>query len=423
MIIRLPGARRLLAGWGDLPSDLLDDISRRLHAAADYVRFHAVCKPWRDSSLPPPPVQRRPALLPWLLAPRNATATTNGRRRARCVLSSTSSAATEICDQRRTWVVRADDGVAYWFATGHHQESSSGLVDPLTKSVAAALPRCPDEIASWVDSAAGTISGDGTIVLCAFCPTTLNVALLRPGETEWRFMKREDLYITAYRMDYCSVAYHDGMIVVCYGKAFRCILPTMPPPEPNTMNEGWRRWRLHDEPGKDFQSSYLVESHGELLWVFVGVKLSYYSGNMSSCSAVGRLADALTLLVYALQVQEEEEEGQCGKRKQPQWVKRDGRSLADRVLFLERPSSFAVDAPQRGNYGGYAYFVDRRRLYNGYGLIRLDLLCRLFRFSFHDGRSEIVEQLPADEWKVEAGMWLTPQPAIALTKYLFHVRK
>jgi hypothetical protein len=35
--------------WADLPLDLLRDISRRLHATTDYVRFHATCKPWRDT--------------------------------------------------------------------------------------------------------------------------------------------------------------------------------------------------------------------------------------------------------------------------------------------------------------------------------------------------------------------------------------
>lgn len=70
-------------GWADLPSDLLVDVSRRLNEATDYVRFHAVCRPWRGT-LPPPP--RHPAFLPWLVtlvSPRDAT----GHRKVRCVFS------------------------------------------------------------------------------------------------------------------------------------------------------------------------------------------------------------------------------------------------------------------------------------------------------------------------------------------------
>lgn len=43
-------ARRAPAAslWAFLPSDLLLDVSGRLHDVSDFIRFHAVCKPWRD---------------------------------------------------------------------------------------------------------------------------------------------------------------------------------------------------------------------------------------------------------------------------------------------------------------------------------------------------------------------------------------
>ncbi|KAG2556483.1 hypothetical protein PVAP13_8NG151400 [Panicum virgatum] len=70
------------------------------------------------------------------------------------------------------------------------------------------------------------------------------------------------------------------------------------------------------------------------------------------------------------------------------WVKRDGKSLADHILFLGRPSSFAMDAVQPGMSGGSG---------------------------FHDDTSEFVEQLPA-KWNCEAAMWFTPQPVFATTE-------
>lgn len=49
--------------WAELPADVLSEIARHLHDTADFLRFHAVCKPWRPSSSP------AAALHPWLVAP------------------------------------------------------------------------------------------------------------------------------------------------------------------------------------------------------------------------------------------------------------------------------------------------------------------------------------------------------------------
>lgn len=111
------------------------------------------------------------------------------------------------------------------------------------------------------------------------------------------------------------------------------------------------------------------------------------------------------MLVYALRV-----EG--GK---PQWERRDSQSLADRILFLGRPSSFAMDAARLGMSGGCVYFIDRRPLYGGTWSKSPPERCRVFRYSFHEDVSEFVEQLPA-QWNCEAGMWFSPQPDIATTE-------
>ncbi|PNT73673.1 hypothetical protein BRADI_2g62097v3, partial [Brachypodium distachyon] len=61
--------------WADLPPDLVRVISGHVRDAADLVRFHAVCKPWRDSrrchplSSPGTSTAKAQLLLPWLLAP------------------------------------------------------------------------------------------------------------------------------------------------------------------------------------------------------------------------------------------------------------------------------------------------------------------------------------------------------------------
>ncbi|CAL4994611.1 unnamed protein product [Urochloa decumbens] len=356
----------------DLPSDLLGDISRHLHDAADYIRFHAVCKSWRDS-LPPAASRRRPAFLPWLLAPPDAAAT--GRRRARHVLSPDihpSILATEICDLGRTWVTRLDDGVAYWFVADDHQagstSNSSNLVNPLTGSVVAALPRFPDEMASWVgEHASGVVSGNGTIVLYALYPPvesrgTTNMALLRPGDTVWTSVRMENVgfFGTADDRDRYCVAYWNGNILLCHDRTIERIDPTQPP---------------HHQPP---------------------YRLQWWFASWQRVSFQPRFGDSRRVQV----LQENEEEGQG----EPEWVEREGKSLADRVLFLGRPSSFAVDAARLGMDGGYAYFMGRRQ--------------GLFRYSFHDDKAEVVEELPPEEWNLHAAMWLTPQPAIAPTNVI-----
>ncbi|XP_062197351.1 uncharacterized protein LOC133900257 [Phragmites australis] len=307
--------------WPDLPFDLLRDISCRLHAAVDFVRFHAVCKPWRDTRTPAP---CRPALLPWLLAPRPRDAT--GHQAARCIFSSKSrrrratAAVTPLRDRR--WVVSADDGAAAWFLATCPE--SSGLLDPLTGSAATSLPPYPDKIKSWVER--------------------LEVG---HGLRRWHH-----LFVCLWSRSCPQVASSEHL--QCGPSAPR---------------------RCHVNVG----ATFVIESHGELLWAWVQVDI---------------VASSLSLSVYALQ----EEEG-----GEPKWVKRDGRSLADRVLFLGRPSSFAVDAVRLGMSGGCAYLVPRG-------------LRRVCKYSFHVDESEFVAQLPAGLHDDEAWMWITPQPAIAPTE-------
>jgi hypothetical protein len=56
--------------WASLLTDLLLDLSGRLHDVRDFLRFHAVCRAWRDAAAAPS--QLSPAaghrLLPWLIS-------------------------------------------------------------------------------------------------------------------------------------------------------------------------------------------------------------------------------------------------------------------------------------------------------------------------------------------------------------------
>ncbi|CAM0149753.1 unnamed protein product [Urochloa decumbens] len=334
--------------WADLPLDLLRDISRRLHAASDYARFHAACTPWRHA-LPPPPL--RPAFLPWLLSPPDSD--TTNHRMARCVFSSASSrgratAATEIWVPDRRWVVCLEDGTAASTLSGNNNLAGGDLL--LTGSAGPALlPSFPldDETKWWAGHAVGKI-GD----------------------------------LTGYN--------HRSWLI----------------PVPSHREHG----------NKYVRSSYLVESGGELLWAFVLAKDAHrchtYCYHIdieldTDDRSLDSFVNGVLVSVYALQ----DVEG--GK---PQWVKREDHSLVDRVMFLGKPSSFSVDAARFGDSsGGCAYFVVKSQLYGGIWSKSALERCRVFRYNFHNGKSELVEQLPA-EWSNEACMWLTPQPSIASTE-------
>ncbi|TVU16782.1 hypothetical protein EJB05_36937, partial [Eragrostis curvula] len=116
------------------------------------------------------------------------------------------------------------------------------------------------------------------------------------------------------------------------------------------------------------------------------------------------LASTLSVLVFALR---EADNGGV-----PQWVKRNGRSLADRVLFLGPVSSFAVDAASIGMSSGCAYFVQRIGSFCvSDGIGRKKYHPEQSRV-FNNAKSEFVEELPL-RWNREPFMWVSPRPAIA----------
>ncbi|TVU26459.1 hypothetical protein EJB05_29006, partial [Eragrostis curvula] len=392
--------------WADLPFDLLHDVSHRLHTATEYVSFHTVCKPWRDTI---PPASCRPALLPWLLTLPDAL----GRRTACCVFSSS------LAGDRRRWLLRAEHCTAASLLTN----STCVVGDPLAR-YAGTAPLPPffsgddDDELKWraepANHAIGTVSSDGTIVVCLFRKLVhqstyrqiwfnVSLCLLRPGDAAAWTTVPTDLKTSSQEKGLCSVACHDGKIVLCYGKGSWC------------MDTARSTAVLTLAPGKYgylFESSYVFESRGELLWAIVEARSHIQSFPTAETAAglpgVGsRLANDLSVSVYALQ---EVEPGQWW------WVKMDGRSFADRILFLGLPTSFAVDAAQFDMTGGCAYFVIKRSPsgWVGTGTARP---CFLFKHSFRDDRSEFIEQLPP-EWDHAACMWLTPRPAIAPTNRL-----
>ncbi|XP_044375938.1 uncharacterized protein [Triticum aestivum] len=147
--------------------------------------------------------------------------------------------------------------------------------------------------------------------------------------------------------------------------------------------------------------NYLLESHGELLWASVHVRKDYMDyWRRRGVAFVSCLLGALSVSIHAL-------EGEAPDKMR--WVSKDGESLANCVLFLGWPNSFAMDASRLGGdavSAGCAYFV--YNIENGMP----GRSCYVHRYNLLNGKTKFVEQLP-DGWDDDMCMWLFPQPAVA----------
>ncbi|KAJ3685540.1 hypothetical protein LUZ61_014704 [Rhynchospora tenuis] len=59
----LGAEKEAMANWSELPSDMLQLISKKLPELSDFIRFRAVCQKWRSFV----PISDLPPLLPWLV--------------------------------------------------------------------------------------------------------------------------------------------------------------------------------------------------------------------------------------------------------------------------------------------------------------------------------------------------------------------
>ncbi|XBH94392.1 hypothetical protein VPH35_085179 [Triticum aestivum] len=301
--------------WSDLPADVLREVSGRVRAAADFVSFHAVCKKWRGSRDPPSRARAtRTQFLPWLLAPPDEEP---DHLKFRCVFSKASYRVVPPSPvPRRNWVCSTDGAGVWYLAVDEHLRPS--LHDPLTGAVAH-LPTFP-----WGEgfNPCGVIYDDGTTFLHSYNERGwFRAALLRPGDAEWTAVERTLEAPSIWYREFCAT-YHGGKIMVTADASLWHVLTPdgddgddvlVPSPPPCLPSE--------EEPSSR-QYSHVLESCGELLWVVVQVQLRSYT-------PMSGLRPVLSVLVHALG-----EETTSSLEKKTRWVRKDGHSLTDRVLFL-----------------------------------------------------------------------------------------
>ncbi|KAL6661901.1 hypothetical protein ACP70R_001285 [Stipagrostis hirtigluma subsp. patula] len=335
--------------WADLPNDALGEVARRLHDAADFVRFHAVCRPWRDAAPPPPPT-----FLPCLIGQDDGAPQPRSLLRLHSPFSRTTTR-----NPPPSWKLAAlggkmlespdtAGGRVVALGCSHNGDRTAMLIDPLTGD-ATSLPPLPQHISpgNAHKSTSGVACANGAIVLHTRLGvrTRLAAVVLRSGETDW-----EDIDVTRAMEVYKDTLYPDESIL----RPRRCARPV-------------------------WGDRYVIESQGELL-----------------CIDVKGMGPPFTVSVHALEV------------RSSQWVEREhGRGIGDHMcLFLDRASKtgFAIDARELTGgevTGGSAYFV------------RLDWIAwwqcmyAVYRYSFKDGTATVAYKLPFKP------MWYMPRPRIS----------
>ncbi|KAF7076853.1 hypothetical protein CFC21_081456 [Triticum aestivum] len=287
--------------WADLLPDLLCEIAAWLDDVADFVRFHAVCKPWRASR----DEARPPLFLPWLLA---ADGKDSAALRFRCIFSKSSYRSMLPSTPPRYRVCSA---TAIRYLTIEHPRHC--LYDLLTRETAHNMPRLPYNVRSQWDknNPQGIIYGDGKILLYSSSITNISydhsiramftAALLHPGDSKWTLI---DTTFDDVKHLECRAAYHGGRILVTMGTG--SILQVIMPEAAATGDLL--------VPGEyECKDCYVFESHGELLWASVRTSYSV------SCKEGTRNVDALWVLVHKL---EEEDAGAQGKKMRWEITKR-----------------------------------------------------------------------------------------------------
>jgi hypothetical protein len=299
------------------------------------------------------------------------------------------------------WVADAD-GTAVRYLGNHPYSTLHNPLTGATTSVSTVL-----DLNNWkYTRPKGVLFGDGTILLYytyrieeeddeGARATRFSVALLRPGNAAaWTVIERT-LEASEYGK-FCVAYLQGGKILVSVGASqWHVVTPNddvasdvmIPSPWTPAEREKYFYW-----------SGHVMESRGELLWASILFRNTCILEDWRR--DVGNLVQALSLSVYTLQ-----EEGSASAPKKMQWVRKDSLSLADRVMFLGWPNSFAVDASRLNCDGGCAYFVyTGRSLHYEWSAV--------FRYNLIENKAEFVDWLPQG-WHDDKCAWLIPQPTIS----------
>ena len=166
--------------WAELPAEVLGEVARHLHDAANFMRFHAACRAWRAASSSAPA-----RLYPWLVAPCGLFSSgmcfrwpfSPGEGKGGAYLPHFPA-----LRGRRFDSTDAASGRVLAAGTFDDDRTAS-LVNPLTGD-AAPLPPLPCAVARGPAWSRGVFCSNGA-VLCDTTVGRLVEAVLQPGEADW----------------------------------------------------------------------------------------------------------------------------------------------------------------------------------------------------------------------------------------------
>ncbi|XP_072954995.1 F-box protein At2g26160-like [Typha angustifolia] len=307
--------------WSDLPPELLTLITTFFTKNSDYIRFRAVCSPWRRAA-PRRPRPGLPAQLPLLIleAARVFGPETNRRVDNIPLLW-------EVMDSN----CRASShGLLALHDKARHLVA---LFNPVTRSKIMTLPSLPQTISKIISSALPTPQRGHRFFVAA---ATISGAMLfwRPGYTAWVPVRETDGQI-------CDITYHKQQLYALNTSPPLLMVwdrPTSYPTATLTLIGG-------GPPDQSFSTSreskrYLVESDDELLIVNRILLQNYYYPNVRTEG----------FEVYKVE---------CLLDEEAAVSKVEG--LEDRALFVGDDNSYSVDTKASSCVNVKAnciYFVD-----------------------------------------------------------------
>ncbi|RLN17424.1 hypothetical protein C2845_PM02G28720 [Panicum miliaceum] len=384
--------------WAELPADALSEIAGHLHDAGDFVRFRAVCRPWREA-LPPP---RAPSFLPWIVEAYDSSID-DLRVLLPWVVESYASTGDPhvllhspfstrktrhlppLAALRGMKIQGSDTSSGRVLAVGCSDEGRTvALINPLDGD-GTSLPLLADSVpgrtrGKWWRSASGLVSSNGVVVFHTDDDPFDDLAaiLLRPGEPGW-----EEGDVTCPAGVETRYLYRDKRRAAALWSAaalpgVACGVVTLP-------------LRPHAS------DRYVLDFRGELVIVDIVIPQKY--------ELAGVPPRSVFFQIHTMQVEDD------GWHR---WVEREhgrGDTITDHLcFFLGRKSSFAIDAREFAGSaevtltGGCAYFF-----YWHPKCTESEQIDGVYRYCFRSGTVTVVDELPT----IIIPMWFMPRPRIS----------
>ncbi|KAF3323827.1 F-box protein SKIP23 [Carex littledalei] len=344
--------------WSDLPSDLLQTISKRLHDIFDFTYFRAVCKKWRVATS----ISDLPPQIPWLLEERNNVKNSGSENLRFYSLFSDKIRSIHCPPSRGKYLFGPSHGYLY-AANLDSDYPTYSLLNPLTNDEmiinferhfhSFLVCMGPDPMGCSDDHMAFSFLGDGL-------PET--IGFYQPRNWEWDYVQVPHLISNSGHACFKGIYYMNeagtgNTLVVNIAGASSI---SVPPPETLYSSD----------------SVYFVESAGKILRVVQKLDLDFAVSNSN-----------ISFDIYQLDVGAENHEYR--------WVKTS--SISNQILFLDWRNGISITANETTKLMGNCIYYLKSHFD---GLLRLS--CDVYKYNIEDGLTEKVP-LPCkkgDSWFV-----------------------